>query len=96
MIQYAPDGTGETYGLSYSELREQYERFVNMSDVEFLGNLSAAAHTACIIGWLKELGADATIGDTGIVHQLIHLMQVPGVVSLKKIRKQFKELLRLA
>lgn len=96
MIEYTPrDGSG-AYSLSYSELKEKYDKFVGMSDVEFLGNLPAAAHTACIIGWLKELGADATIGDTGIVHQLIHLMQLPGVVPVKSVRKQFKELLRLA
>jgi len=86
------------YGLSYSELREGYNRFIEMSDTEFLSKAAEAAHLACIICWFKEIGPDYTIGDNGIVHELIHLLAIPDepLVNLKDIRKQFKETLYLA
>lgn len=84
------------YGLSYADLRQSYREFCEMTDEEFLVKLPRAAHLACIIGWLKELPADATIGDCGIVHELIHLMTTGTTTSLDGIRQQFALLLELA
>ena len=98
MIVYTIEGRGGSYGISYSELKEQYYKFIKMDDDDFLANLAAAAHFACIVGWFKEIGIDATIGDTGIVHELIHLIHIPddASTSLLDVRRQFKELLLLA
>lgn len=91
------DGSQSSFSLSYSELREQHERFCGMVDEKFMAHLADAAHVACVIGFLKELGAEATIGDAGIVHELIHLITIPEHVTyLPAIREQFREVLRLA
>lgn len=86
------------YVLSYSELREQYHRFVDMTDEEFLKNLPQAAHLACVISWLKESGQGA-VADTGIVHELIHLIESGPEYGnggvLHEIRDTFKNALKL-
>lgn len=74
---------------------EDYNRFVNMTDDEFLENLNHAAHFACIIMWFKERGQRA-IADDGIVHELIHLMCNGTTNTLKDIREQFKTELYLS
>jgi hypothetical protein len=86
-----------TYSLSYKELKENYLDFCRMQDSEFMNKLPQAAHLACIIGWLKELPNDLTIGDKGIVHELIHLLD--GSINpsqLRGVRKIFEEYLKLA
>lgn len=87
------------YTLHYRELVEQYNKFTAMEDEEFMENLPAAAHLASIIGYLKEFDLDESIGDEGIIHQLIHLMECPeGYTedsSVKPIRALFKEKLFL-
>lgn len=95
MIEYKVGAS--TYALSYSELKEKYHEFCRMSNAQFLANLPAAAHFACVVGWFKEIGAEATIGDQGIVHELVHLMHIPETcgADLKRIRREFKTLLRL-
>lgn len=66
----------------------------------FISNLSHAAHLACIICWFKETSNDVSIGDKGIIHELLHL--ICGTYSiedcdrqLEVIREQFKEVLML-
>ena len=96
MIQYKVDE--HHYTVSYSELREHYHRFVRMKDSEFMANLPAAAHFACIVCWLKEVGAEASIGDRGIVHMLIHQIEHGDTFPtepLKETRRVFKKLLAL-
>ena len=86
-----------TYSLSYNELKEKYLKFCDMSDDDFLNNLQKAAHLACFIGWFKELPSDMTIGDRGIVHEIIHLMDSTlSTSSIRYIRKKFEEYLKLA
>lgn len=95
MIDYLVNG--HKYGLSYADLREKYREFRAMSDQDFLVSLPRLAHFVCIVGWMKELPADATIGDRGIVHELIHLMAAGGTTtSLADVRAQFNALLELA
>lgn len=101
MIDYLPDPTNPSrqYGLSYQDLRAEHERMAALDDASFLAALPAAAHLACIIAWLKELGPNATIGDCGIVHELVHLMHLgieESTVPLEEIRQSFAHLLRLA
>lgn len=94
---FRPDGSEAIYSLSYQDLKCEHERFCEMADCVFLANVRDAAHLACIISFLKELPAGSTLGDQGIVHQLIHLMTIEGTErELPEIRKQFAEVLRLA
>lgn len=85
------------YHYSYQQLRQEYLRMVEMSDKEFIKNLVPAIHLACAICFFKELGLEPSIGDDGVVHNLAHLMHIPGepMIVLADIRRQFKETLRL-
>lgn len=86
------------YILSYQQLREDYYKFCQMSDEEFMKNLPAAAHLACVICYLKEVPGYVALCDVGIIHELIHLIHIPegNTTSLRDIRKLFEERLRLA
>lgn len=98
LVRHPIHGEDRRFSLSYSELREHWATFCGMRDEEFLATLPAAAHLACIISWLKEVPLDATVGDYGIVHRLVHLMTEPQGESLHclpEIRQQFRDLLRL-
>lgn len=102
-IQYVvgfPDlpGGERRYSIGYSELREQYHAFVRMTDAEFMAKLPSAAHFACVVCWFKEVGLDASVGDRGIVHMLIHLIEHGNTAPnepLKEVRKLFNSLLKL-
>ena len=94
MITYRTDNG--TFSLSYQELRETHAEMCALSDEEFLRSLPAALHLACIISWLKELGPDATIGDQGIVHELVHLLHSGTTATVAEVREQFRVMLALA
>jgi len=75
MISYDPDNHPDGhYLLSYQSLREDYGRFSTMSDEEFSANLLNVLHFTCITCWLKEQQAQYLLGDTGLVHELVHLL----------------------
>ncbi len=88
---------GSDYSISYKDLRYQYLKFCAMSNTEFMRRLPKAIHFACIVCWFKEYDPDQTIGDEGIVHELAHLLDIGEYEkgALRKIRKQFKYLLKL-
>ena len=87
---------GSRYTIHYQELKAHYERFCAMIDKEFLEQLPHAVHLACAICWFKELDPDQTIGDTGIIHELIHLLAGIEMRELPRIREMFKKYLQLA
>lgn len=68
-----------------------------MLDNEFLDNLPQALHIACVICYLKEINTENCLSDEGIIHQLIHLLDIPDdpIIDIKKIRQLFKEQLKL-
>lgn len=87
------------YHFSYQELREEYFRVLEMTDRKFMKELVKISHLACFICYMKEVGPEASIGDKGIVHELIHLMQFgtgESLIDLKEIREQFKVVCQLA
>jgi hypothetical protein len=84
------------YALSYQKLREEHARLCALPDADFLRELPAALHLACIVSWLKELGAEATVGDHGIVHELVHQLHLGTETPLGTVRAQFAQVLRLA
>lgn len=107
MIHHSIEAKPGMYGISYTELKDHYLRFIRMNDKQFIAALPEAIHFACITCWLKEVGPEASIGEAGIVHELAHLMhhgsgyarrQKPGsrIAHIKAIRKQFERTLKLA
>lgn len=89
---------GITFGISYKEIKELHEKHCSMSDEEFIKNLPSAIHLACIICFFKEIPTSVCLSDTGIVHELAHLIHIPDepVASLKEIRELFKNQLKLS
>jgi len=93
-IEYkAPNGSA--YTISYQDLKSEYFRFASMTDSQFHENILGAIHLALAISWFKELGADMTIGDAGIVHELVHLMQGISDIGIDAVRTMFDNYLEL-
>lgn len=88
---------GKKFSLSYRELKTHYDYFCRLSDEEFLMNISDALHLACIICWLKEIPSESCLSDTGIIHELIHLLsgQEGTETELHHIRELFRTSLSL-
>lgn len=86
------------YLLSYSELREEYVRHIEMTDEEFMKNLPSALHLACVICFLKETPSYIVLSDKGVIHQLAHLLHLGDTPldPLYEVRALFKESLNLA
>ena len=87
---------GHTFGLNYQDLRAKHIELCEMSDHQFTINLPQAAHLACIISYIKGKGNEQTIGDKGIVHELIHMMCEGTTTPLHEVRDQFRTMLELA
>ena len=85
------------YLMSYQNLKEEYHRFCEMTDIQFMMEIPAALHLACVICFLKEIPTDACLCDDGIIHELIHLNHIPNqnTTSLEDIRELFKKVLIL-
>jgi hypothetical protein len=93
------------YGMDIVSLRNDYQRFIEMTDEQFAENLVQAAHYAVFVSFYKNLTPLQSIGDEGVVHQLIHLLHFKptkksnfdGLYStiFPKARKNFKNLLAI-
>ena len=88
---------GNKYNLSYSDLRNRYNEICSLSLQSFLGRLPEILHLTCMISFLKEVPSYNTLNDTGLLHELIHLLHIPDepLVSAEKIKKQFEEEMKL-
>jgi hypothetical protein len=92
MIEYL---SGEKkYFFSWNELREQHHKMMLMHDDEFLKHIPDALHLACIILYIKEASCEV-LSDTGLIHQLVHLITNPETESLHEIRDLFASQLEL-
>ncbi len=88
---------GRTFSLSYRALHEEHGRLCEMDDATFLASLPAALHLACVVCFLKERPTYLCLADTGIVHELVHLLQPEGnVTPVEDVRVLFRDVLRLA
>jgi hypothetical protein len=99
MIAYKTTGS-KTYVLSYRSLREDYIRFKNMTDEEFIDNALDILHFCCIVGYMKEIPSDTLLIDDGIIHELVHLLvettKSDAIYDLPKIRQIFNKVMELA
>lgn len=84
---------GHKYSFSYSELKEDYERFRAMRDEEFLKQAINALHFACFVCFVKEVPSYICLSDVGVIHQLIHLInpstRETALGELREIREMF-------
>jgi hypothetical protein len=96
-MEYIVDG--RKFGFSYSDLRETYNSFIWKTDEEFLDDLPAALHFACFVCFFKEIPSYICLADTGIVHELVHLLQTGkygATTNLQEVRQLFEDQLKLA
>lgn len=89
---------GSTFVLNYQQLREDYFYYKNLSDADFMKSLIKALHFACIVLYLKEAGPEMTVSDKAIIHEMIHLLDIPEepLIDLQEIRELFNQVLYLA
>lgn len=98
MIRYrAGDPQVSDYTFSYVARRDDYVRYVNMSDEEFTSKLEYVLHFAIHICWVKEKYTEFICADEGILHELLHLLierleNQPGIdpTRLTRTRELFK------
>ena len=85
------------YSLSYTELKSWYLKIRDYSDIDFLRNIAEVLHVSCIICWVKEVSPDLTIGDKGLIHELVHLLHIPeeDKPDLKQVRELFDNYCKL-
>lgn len=95
MIEYIENG--HKYAFSYSWLRADYEKFVAMSDEEFVENILDVLHCAIYICYIKEIETYRCLSDEGIVHQLIHILDpnIRSDIDLQQVRESFKTVCEL-
>jgi len=76
MLTYLPNDPhpGGKYSFSYQWLRDDYLRFTMMSDEEFLADLIHILHFTVFVCYIKEMQTQWVLADTGIVHELVHLL----------------------
>lgn len=88
---------GKKYNLSYSDLREKYNLFSSLSLAEFLERLPEVLHLTCIISYLKEVPSYHTLSDTGLIHELVHLLDIKNepLIDAQKIKEQFEKEMKL-
>jgi len=98
LISYSPNDHPEgNYLISYSSLRDDYQRYAAMSNKDFSGNLLRILHFTCITCWLKEEKAQHLLSDTGLVHEIVHLLlnqrdpEFTTNTQLSKVREMFRQ-----
>jgi hypothetical protein len=91
---------GHRYSFNYQNRREDFLKYKQMSDAEFVENAFSALHFAMHVCYVKDLGCEATISDKGVCHQLLHLLDGDcraGVLAkLDEIRASFNTVCELA
>lgn len=72
---YLPkDKTAYTFDLL--GLRHDYKRFSIMGKKEFTENLLHIMHFCCIVGYYKDLKRIDLLSDSGIIHEIVHLLTI--------------------
>lgn len=83
------------YNYDIKNLKYLYSKFINMPDEDFLDRLPDALHFTCYVSWIKEVKCDEILSDTGLIHELVHLLKpsTRQYTDLKEVRKKFEEIL---
>lgn len=73
------------------------ERFSTLCDAEYMRSLPKALHQACWVGWIAIKAGfithDELLGDQGILHEMIHLLD--GTVDISQVETSRALLARL-
>ena len=84
---------GKLYAFDLNEIKGTHSEFMGMNDDEFLENIVGALHLAVYICWIKNIPTDDCLSDTGIIHELVHLVKenTRKYTDIVKVRKMFNE-----
>lgn len=87
---------GNKYSFSYRELKEKYYELSFLPLEDFLARLGEVLHFCCIVSYIKEVNI-STLGDEGLIHQLVHLLHISDepLIDAEKIKEQFVEEMRI-
>jgi len=98
-MDYITDNNAK-YNFSYQELKNDYHRFKDMTDKQFVKNALDILHFCCFVSYLKELPTHAVLIDDGIIHELVHLLsdETKGLAMdrLDEIRNTFNLIMEIA
>lgn len=85
----------KTFLYDKKSLTQSFKLYSSYTDLEFLENIVDILHYAVYVCWIKEISSDECLGDDGIVHELVHLLQknTIGHSNLQKIRNKFNKTL---
>lgn len=94
---------GRSFSISYKELKANQEELALTTDEDFAKRLTEVLHISCVIAWFKELPVDITLSDTGLIHELAHLLHLgsddlrvlASSETFRNVREMFKTHLKL-
>lgn len=95
MLEYVYDN-GRKFIFSYTQLKDEVDIVLEMTDEEFLNDIPKILHLACYVCFIKEVPSYVCLSDLGIIHQLIHLLHLgqnilnEGLEDITEIRNNFK------
>jgi len=84
----------KTYNYNYESIQYTQLEIINYTDEEFMDNLPRILHFACLMSYVKNLSIKDTLSDTGIIHELVHLLNegTRSYVDLDSLRDNFNYL----
>lgn len=84
--------------LHYQELKEDYLKIKEYSNEEFKEKLLEILHTTCIICHLKEIPSYNLVGDCGLIHEIVHVLNNTETFhsSIDNIREMWNSMCKLA
>lgn len=98
-ITYLTDNNTK-YSFSYQELKDDFHKFKDMKDEEFIANALSILHFCCVVSYIKDLPSHAVLIDDGVIHELVHLLSDEtrdgAIENLPEIRKNFNSIMELA
>ena len=100
---YLPDDGPDTrrFSVSYQALLNEHATFLQMGDEEIEAKILEAMHFAMFVCWFKEVPSSVVLGDTGLLHEMLHIrMGVFGSRTknevLRTVRALFEQVLKLS
>jgi hypothetical protein len=84
------------YEFKYSEVKDYYDEYCACTDEKFIEDVVKVLHLACFICFLKEIPSYHCLSDTGIIHELVHMLESKDYTHIRELRKRFELTCKLA
>lgn len=80
-----------TFDFSYQQLKEEYNKIMDLDEKIFFKQLPKILHLVCIISFLKEIPAYILLSDEGLIHEISHCLDK----TIEKNTETFEKLKNL-